>query len=123
MLSSFCPKCKKLLCACVVTASIAGALFGFQTVDVQGDLPSAHFTGALVSGTTGTSSQNHVAYNAITDEEYVGFWPDQLRVAVVGPTGSAGDSPRVEVRLNAPTGPARSGTGSEFLKGPTGAAG
>jgi hypothetical protein len=121
MLSNFCPKCKKLLCACVVTASIAGARFGFQTADVQGDLPSAHLMGALVSGTTGT--QNHVAYNAITDEEYVAFWPDQLRVAVVGPTGSAGDSPRVEVRLNGPTSPIRSGTGSEVPKGPTGAAG
>jgi hypothetical protein len=119
MLSNFCPKCKKLLCACVVTASIAGALFGSQTADVQGDLPSAHLMDAL--GTTGT--QNHVAYNAITDEEYVGFWPDQLRVAVVGPTGSEGDSPRVEVRLNGPTGPARSGTGSEVPKGPTGAGG
>jgi len=119
---NFCPKCRKFLCACLVSASIAASIAGYMTVGVQGDLPSAHFMGALASGTTGTVSQNTDVYNTITDEEYVGFWPDQRRVAVVGPTGQTGGRPRVAARLTGPTGPARSVSGSELPKGPTGTA-
>jgi hypothetical protein len=46
---NFCLKCRKFVCTCVVAsiavpfgASIAGAVFGSPTADVQGDLPSDH---------------------------------------------------------------------------------
>ena len=122
MLSNFCPKCMKLVCACVVTASIAGAFFGSKTDYVQADLPSPQFLGALMSGTTGPASQIQVVSNAISDEEYVAVWPDQRQVAVLGPTGPRRDNPQVEVRQTGTTGPSRSG-GRELPKGPTGAAG
>jgi hypothetical protein len=120
MLTNFCRKCMKALCVCVATASIVGSL----PADAQTVQLSDHAVGSiLTTGVTGTAGQTYVVHDQITDQEYVGVWPDQRPRVVLGPTGPglAGDSLRLKV-VSA-SGPPGRRSGGEFPKGPTGAAG
>jgi hypothetical protein len=59
-IGDFCTKCGKgkILCACVVTASIAGSLFGFSKADPQVKLLPVHsIDSMLTTGVTGTAGQ------------------------------------------------------------------